>query len=470
MGNGLKGLLYHAPDESDPYITMKDGEEEEDDIDDLAVKPTDNFIIVGQTEDVYSHLEISIYDEYDNHHFVHHDIMLASYPLCLEWINFDPESDTPGNLVAVGTMSPQIEVWDLDIVDCVEPAFTLGDTKRKTKKKSRGHRSEVMALAWNKAQRNMLASGSADHTVKLWDLASQSCVRTYEHHTDKVQSVAWNPTQAPVMLTGSFDKTAQVFDSRSPDAVATWKFAADIESLTWNPFEPHVFVASTEDGNVYAADTRTSGALLFTIDAHQAAVSKVTFSNYVPGMMLTASADGTCKLWDVHQGKPSFLMTREFELGAVYAAEFSPDAPGVVGIGGMEGGLQTLDFLEFQSVQQHFAQRPISQPPQPVGRRPVAAEGADDDAIVYAAEDDDDSEEESWIDVMQELTIKPDEQRQFEEEQKKMGGGGGGAKAKGGGGAAAPAPAAAAGGGKTAKKPEKQGSKLKSKKGNKKKK
>ena len=404
MGNGLKGLLYHAPGEEDPYITMKDGAEgDEDEIEDYQVKPTDNLVVVGQTEDVYSHLEVSIYDEYDNHVFVHHDIMLASYPLCLEWLNYDPESEKPGNLVAVGTMSPQIEVWDLDIVDCVEPAFTLGDTKRKTKKKSRGHRSEVMALAWNRSQRNMMASGSADNTVKLWDLTNQTCVRTYEHHTDKVQSVAWNPTQAPVMLTGSFDKTAQVFDSRSPSAIAVWKFAAEIECLTWNPYEPHSFLASTEDGAVYAADTRQSGALLFTLDAHQASVSQVTFSKYVPGMMVTASADASIKLWDVQGGKPSFLIARELELGAVYAAQFSPDAPGVVGVGGMEGGLQTIDFFEFAEVRKHFSDRPVTAPPKPVGRR--ATEGESD--LVYAAEEDPESDEESWVDVMQELTIAP---------------------------------------------------------------
>lgn len=57
-------------------------------------------------------------------------------------------------------MSPQIEVWDLDIIDCTEPAFTLGDKKRNKKKKTRGHREEVMCLSWNRQQQNLLASGS----------------------------------------------------------------------------------------------------------------------------------------------------------------------------------------------------------------------------------------------------------------------------------------------------------------------
>ena len=49
-----------------------------------------------------------------------------------------------------------------------------------------GHKSEVLGLAWNAAQRNLLASCGADHTVRLWDMAEGKCLRTYTHHSDKV--------------------------------------------------------------------------------------------------------------------------------------------------------------------------------------------------------------------------------------------------------------------------------------------
>lgn len=72
-----------------------------------------------------------------------------------------------------------------------------------------------------------------------------------------------------MLLTGSFDKTAQVFDTRAPDAKAVWKFAADVEGLVWNVFEPHVFLASTDDGFVHGCDTRKAGSTIFSLSAHE---------------------------------------------------------------------------------------------------------------------------------------------------------------------------------------------------------
>lgn len=42
-----------------------------------------------------------------------------------------------GNLLAVGTMEPYINIWDLDVIDTVEPVLMLGEKKKKKHKKVR---------------------------------------------------------------------------------------------------------------------------------------------------------------------------------------------------------------------------------------------------------------------------------------------------------------------------------------------
>ena len=47
---------------------------------------------------------------------------------------FDPGEARRGNMAAVATMRPQVQVWDLDVIDSLEPAFVLGSEDEQTKK------------------------------------------------------------------------------------------------------------------------------------------------------------------------------------------------------------------------------------------------------------------------------------------------------------------------------------------------
>jgi WD40 repeat protein len=44
-------------------------------------------------------------------------------------------------------------------------------------------------LSLNAANFGVLASGSADSTVKIWDISKQSNIYTADHHTAKVNKV-----------------------------------------------------------------------------------------------------------------------------------------------------------------------------------------------------------------------------------------------------------------------------------------
>lgn len=109
-----------------------------------------------------------IYEEKTGNLYVHHDIMLSAFPICLEWLPIVPSSFSEaelnrGNFGIVGSFLPHIEIWDLDVLDPVEPKIVLqgveddGDfgtkKKKKAKKTSLGHSGAVTSLSLNKIRK-----------------------------------------------------------------------------------------------------------------------------------------------------------------------------------------------------------------------------------------------------------------------------------------------------------------------------
>lgn len=185
-----------------------------------------------------------VYEEQTNNLYVHHEIMMSAFPLDIEWLNIDLGSigqpvANRGNYAIVSTFLPEIEVWDLDLADAIEPLLTLGGEveskstkpkkfKSKNKKFKEGsHTDSVLSVSLNRFHKNILASGSSDLSTKIWDLQKGQCIYTIEHHKDKVVKVDWSPVEQTILFTGSFDKTIEVLDSRYP----TDKIVHKVESL-----------------------------------------------------------------------------------------------------------------------------------------------------------------------------------------------------------------------------------------------
>jgi len=62
-------------------------------MDDLIIRDTDNILLVTKTEDDLSYLEVYVYEEEEDNLYVHHDLMLPSFPLCVEWVGYGFEKD-----------------------------------------------------------------------------------------------------------------------------------------------------------------------------------------------------------------------------------------------------------------------------------------------------------------------------------------------------------------------------------------
>lgn len=335
---------------------------DEEELDDLTLRPSDLLFVAAKTEDEISQLEIYVYEEetvgenggIEDNLYVHHDLMLPSFPLSLEWIDFPfNSSNEKGNFVAVGSFEKQIEIWDLDVLDLVYPTVTL-----------KGHEDAVMSLSWNRQGKNFLASGSADHSVLLWDLArpEQGPLRSFNHHGDKVQSISWNPCQATELLSVAYDGIIRLFDVRSPQDGINFasKLKGDVEQAKWRP-QGTSFALSDESGRVSFYDPRNPKESLAVLDAHAKSVTCIDFCGVdVNGssLFLTASADKSIKIWSIDPSSTKFncLISKEMAVGKIFAAGFLPDAPLIIGAAGNRGNVNMWNLKKEDVIKSYFTQ------------------------------------------------------------------------------------------------------------------
>ena len=78
-----------------------------------------------------------------------------------------------------------------------------------------GHEDIVFSLAVLEGGR--LASGSADHTIKVWDLATRACLATLEGHEGTVWCLA--VLEGGRLASGSDDHKIKIWDSALSDTV-----------------------------------------------------------------------------------------------------------------------------------------------------------------------------------------------------------------------------------------------------------
>ncbi|CAJ1929038.1 unnamed protein product [Cylindrotheca closterium] len=388
---GVNSLgISHTPSSYMDLNANDDDEDDASDIEDVQIQPGDALIVVAKTEEDFATLEVNVYEQKTGNLFVHHDITLPAFPLCLAHGDIGP-SGTAGNFCAVGTFGPGIEIWNLDVLNALEPSCVLGgedttmadeimrhnlmnaskkndtrlDIPSKPGLKEGSHTDAIMSLSWNKVHRQVIASGSADCTVKLWDVTKPDTnAGTFTHHKDKVQSVLWHPQEGTLLATGSYDKTVALVDARGPQGdVKRIKIPADCEALAWDPCNPQCLTVASEDGTVACWDVRkfSEKTPLWSMVANEyGGVSDISYNQLVPGLMVSCSVDKTVTLWDTQNlsnSKPHPCGSKDMAVGKLYTVNFYPSSPWLLGCAGGGKELALWDLTREAPIQKRFGDR-----------------------------------------------------------------------------------------------------------------
>ncbi|MBI3248818.1 MAG: WD40 repeat domain-containing protein [Deltaproteobacteria bacterium] len=215
-------------------------------------------------------------------------------------VAFSPD----GTTLASGSDDHSIRLWD---VARGQPRAVL-----------QGHIGRVMSVAFS-PDGTTLASGSDDHSIRLWDVARGQPRAVLQGHTDWVQSVAFSP-DGTTLASGSDDHTVWLWDvARGQPRAVLQGHIGRVTSVAFSP-----------DGTTLASGSWDHTILLWgvargqeraVLQGHTNTVTSVAFSP--DGTTLASGSGSTIRLWDVAWGQERAVL--QGHTGTVWSVAFSPD-------------------------------------------------------------------------------------------------------------------------------------------------
>ncbi len=176
-----------------------------------------------------------------------------------------------------------------------------------------GHQQKVGIIAWS-PDGKMLASGSADGTIKLWNEDGKE-LKTFKHNSRDVYSVAWSP-DSKMLAFGSRDGTIKLWNKDGQELKMLKGHKDEVLSVAWSP-NGKILASGSRDGTIKLWNK--DGQELKTLK-HSSVVRSVAWSP--DGKILASgSADKTIKLWN-KDGQELKTLKHSAE---VWSISFSPD-------------------------------------------------------------------------------------------------------------------------------------------------
>ncbi len=189
-----------------------------------------------------------------------------------------------GKILASGSDDMTVCIWDV--------------SSGRTVHVLRGHTDSVCSVAFG-AGESILASGSDDCSIRLWNVSTGECLKVLSGHTGGVTSVAFN-TGGTVLASGSKDTTARLWEISTGYCFQTLQGHKDaIRSVAFNS-DGKTLASGGDDRAILLWEVST-GYCIRTLQGYTNAIWSVTFSP--DGKTLASGGDDRAiLLWEVSTG------------------------------------------------------------------------------------------------------------------------------------------------------------------------
>lgn len=175
--------------------------------------------------------------------------------------------------------------------------YSLGQDRRFLRSYN-GHSNWVRSAVFAGDGMGLLASGSDDKTVRVWDATSGVCLNTFYEHNEAVYVVRAT-SDGRAIASGGRDNKINIWDARSPRATMNLlqhydSHTGPVTSLSFHT-SGNYLISGSEDASLRIWDLR-EGHLLYTLHGHKQGVKACAFSTG-GSHFASAGTDNTILIW-----------------------------------------------------------------------------------------------------------------------------------------------------------------------------
>ncbi|XP_071725893.1 protein SPA1-RELATED 4 isoform X2 [Rutidosis leptorrhynchoides] len=214
------------------------------------------------------------------------DILNSSNLVCS--LGFDRD----GEFFATAGVNKKIKVFEYDSIlnenrDIHYPVVEMSS------------RSKLSSICWNNYIKGQIASSNFEGVVQIWDVTRNQVYMELKEHERRVWSVDFSSANPTLLASGSDDGSVKLWNINQGTSVGTIKTKANVCCVQFPSDSSNCLAFGSADHRIYYYDLRNPSVPLFTLVGHNKTVSYVKFVD--SSTLVSSSTDNTLKLWDLSE-------------------------------------------------------------------------------------------------------------------------------------------------------------------------